>query len=246
MKAGPGLLALALGGALVGAALLSREDSDSDGNSDGGGGVVGMSRKVRIWLMLESIEQLTPTQRYFLMLVAKGEGNYSPSAHNGTPGERQASLEAANANPSIVQRALACGVPYDHLVSGSWTTFQLLAPYVAGTVFEVFGNAGCQFADPHRVVDNLQLQLALAIEHARDLQGYGGFQSRPTVGNLRLGWGIPDSMGKDTPYNAERLERYRRVALGEKFPIGIVDAPISRFPENVAQIYSDLVARWPL
>lgn len=234
---------LALGAGLV-AAFASRGTTDDDGEEPMG--PIGMSRKVRIWAMLESIDQLTPTQRYFLMLVAKGEGNYSPSAHNGSASERQASLEAANANPTIVQRALACGVPFDHLTSGSWTTFQLLAPYVAGTVFEVFGNAGCPYADPHKVVGNLQLQLAIAIEHARDLQSYDGFKAEPTVGNLRLGWGIPGSMGKDTPYNRERLERYRNVAQGEKFPAGIVDTTITRFPTNPAQIYSELVARFPL
>lgn len=205
-----------------------------------------MSDKQRIWAKLESIPEFVPVQRYALMLIARREGGYSPGAHNGSPGERAASANAAANSPQIVQRAAQCGVPLAALETGSWGTFQLLAPYFTGTVFEVFGGAGCQFADPTRAPLDLNLQIALAIEHARDLQGYPGFNAWPTVGNLYLGWGSPGRMGADAPTKwADRLKIYKDVAAKEKFPPGIVNATLPRFPTNPAQIYERLRASGP-
>lgn len=213
--------------------------------SDDGGGAVAWTRKKRLWMMLESVGELAPVHRYALMLIASREGNYNPKAHNGSVSERAASMEAANNNPTIVNRALACGVPLSHLHSGSWTTFQLLAPYVSGTAFEVFGSAFCPFADPERAQYDLAFQVAMAIEHARDLQGYDGFGEWPTVGALYLGWGAPSRMGANAPVKwAEKLDVYRDKSRDEGFPDGIVDAHLPRFPSNPAQIYSNLKAQW--
>lgn len=206
----------------------------------------GTSDKVRIWRKLEWIDELSDVQRFALMLIARREGGYSPGAHNGSASERAASEKAANNNPSIVTRCLACGIDESKLHTGSWSTFQLLAPYYAGTAFEVFGNAGCTFADPTRAPTNLNLQIALAIEHARDLQGYKGFQEWPTIGNLYLGWGSPSRMGGEAPTKwKERLDIYRALAKSEKFPAGIVDAPLNRFPSNPAAIYEALRTAGP-
>lgn len=224
-------LALLLGVGLAGAASASPVDNDNNGGN--------VTLKQRIWSMLTMVPELTNEQRFFLMLTAYGEGGYNPRAHNGTPAERAASQAAADNNPSIVAWAQSCGVPRAELETGSWTTFQLLAPYVTGTVREVFGDAGCMFADPTRVGDNLALQVALAIEHARDLQGYSSWQAYPTVGNLRLGWAAPSLMGYISA-NAERLNRYRAQAASQSFPAGIVDASLTRFPGNAASIYERL------
>jgi hypothetical protein len=214
-------------------------------NDDPGGGAMGWTRKQTMWNMLESVGELAPVHRYALMLIASREGGYNPAAHNGSVSERAASMKAAQNNPTIVSRALACGVPLSHLQSGSWTTFQLLAPYVSGTAFEVFGSAFCPFADPERAQYDLAFQIAMAIEHARDLQGYDGFDAWPTVGALYLGWGAPSRMGSDAPVKwGEKLDVYRDKAREQGFPEGIVDAHLPRFPSNPSQIYADLRARF--
>jgi len=235
MKRGAGI---AIGVAVAAVALLGAGSAGAADNPNDGGGMA-TSNKLRMWRKLESISELIPTQRYFLMLVAYGEGKYNPAAHNGSASERAASAKAADNNPAIVARALGCGVPEANLRTGSWTTFQLLAPYVSGTAFEIFGGAFCPFADPTRAPSNLNLQIAIAIEHARDLQGYNGFQARPTVGNLRLGWAAPAWMGYENEH-PDRIAKYRAHAVHEKFPTGIVDAPIGMFPNNPAQIYEAL------
>lgn len=201
-----------------------------------------MSDKMTLWLKLESIPQLTRTQRYFLMLTAYGEGRYSPLAHNGSASERAAAVRATENNPALVLRAQRCGVNVAALQTGSWGTFQRLAPYLSNDAYEIFGESGmCPYADPTRMVHDLDFQIASAIETARDLQQYAGWKSYPTVGNLRLGWAAPALMGYISA-NKARLDKYRAQAAQESFPAGIVDAPIEPFPSNVAQIYLALRA----
>ncbi len=200
-------------------------------------------RKTRIWNKLVSIGELDNNQRLFLMLWAYGEGGYSPFAHNDSASERAASSQAADNNPTLVARAIACGIDDAKLRTGSWGTFQRLAPYVASDAFEIFGQAGCPFADPTRLPTNLNLQIAGAIETARDLQGYQGWIAYPTAGNLRLGTGSPARMGYISD-NADRLDKYRKHAAAQGLG-GIVDAQLARFPSNVAAIYERLRSQGP-
>lgn len=209
-------------------------DPDDDAANDGS------SNKMRLWSKLESIVELNNTQRYFLTLVAKGEGNYNPAAHNGSQSERDASSRATDNSPSIVANALACGVPTNNLRTGSWGTFQRLAPYLSGDAFTIFANGNpCPFADPTRAPQNLNYQIVSAIKVAHVLQGFNGWQAFPTVGNLRLGWAAPSLMGFISA-NADRLEKYRRHARAASLPDGIVDAKITEFPGNFAEIYERL------
>lgn len=235
---------IALGVALAGAVLLTAATASAGSPELGNTDDTPMGvRKTRLWNKLVSISELDNTQRMFLMLWAYGEGGYSPYAHNDSASERAASSQAADNNPTIVQRAIACGIADAKLRTGSWGTFQRLAPFVAGDAFEIFGAAGCPFADPTRLPMNLNLQIAGAIETARDLQGYQGFIAYPTAGNLRLGTGSPARMGYITE-NKDRLDKYRAHASVQGLG-GIVDAQIARFPGNVAEIYERLRSQGP-
>jgi len=231
----------------VAALLLAAGGASADGGGGGGGGNGGGNmgvRKTRLWKKLESIPELDPTQRYFLMLTAYGEGGYNPAAHNGTASERAASSSALDNNPKIAAWAQGCGVPLDRLRTGSWGTFQRLAPYLSYDAFEIFGGGGCPFADPTRAPVDLNFQIVSAIETARDLQQYGGWQAHQSVGNLRLGWANPSFMGYLTDH-ADRLAKYRGHATHESLPPGIVDAMIRPFPGNPAQIYQRLQQQGP-
>jgi hypothetical protein len=195
--------------------------------------------KITLWRKLESIGSLTNTQRYFLMLTAYGEGGYKPTAHNGSDGERNAARRALENNPAIASFASGCGIPLDNLRSGSWGTFQRLAPYWTSDMREIFGGGACVFADPTRAPNDLDLQIVDAIHIARSLQGYTGWKAYPTVGNLRLGWANPSFMGYISDH-ADRLAKYAAHAEKVNLPDGVVDWTIERFPDNAAQIYAQL------
>jgi hypothetical protein len=233
-KAAIAAVALLLAGG--GAAAVASDDDDDDDEG------AMATAKQRLYWRLRQVPQLTEDQRLYLMLTAYGEGRYRTNAHNGSPSERAASAAAAANNPAIVQRALNCGVPLSSLQSGSWTMFQLLAPYASGTAFEIFGGAFCPFADPTRMVGNLDLQIVIGIEHARDLQGYAGWKAHRTVGNLRLGWANPGFMGFLTA-NADRIAKYRGHAVKVGLSPDFIDRELSIFPVNPAQIYAELQSR---
>lgn len=226
--AGAGLLLLGVGGAAA------ASDDDEEPEDDGMA-----SAKERLYWRIRQIPQLTEDQRLYLMLTAYGEGNYRTTAHNGSASERAASAAAAANNPAIVQRANNCGVPTANLQSGSWTMFQLLAPYVSGTAHEIFGDGFCPFADPLKASGNLDLQIVIGIEHARDLQGYDGWKAHRTVGNLRLGWANPGFMGYLTDH-ADRIEKYRAHAAAVGVGRAFIDRQLTVFPDNPAQIYASL------
>lgn len=228
-------LFLAGAGAAVTAVLVSSRGKDEEntdnggGEDDGGGDVVGMTRKQRMWFKLQLLP-LTQTQRYLLMLWAYGEGRYSAGAHNTSASERAAASKAVDNNPEKVARVLNCGVPVAVLRDGSWGTFQRLGPYFSIDMFEVFGEGAlaCQFADPR--ARDIDLQILSAMETARDLQGYASYKAKPTVGNLRLGTGVPTRMGYLVK-NKASLDKYRAQAEHEHLPAGIIDATLTDFPK---------------
>lgn len=197
-----------------------------------------MTRKQKVWRKLGFLP-LTNEQRYFAMLVAYGEGNYNPRAHNTKPSERAAARRAVENNPAAVARVVACGVPRAVLEDGSWGIAQRLGPYLAIDAFEVFGDGAqaCALADP-RLFD-LDFQIVSLIETAHDLGGYDGFKAHQTVGNLRLGFAAPALMGYLTD-NAKKIAKYKSQAAHEKFPAGIVDAAITRFPKATPAMYATL------
>lgn len=235
-----------LGAAALALAVSSRAVSGQPNDDDESGGDVA-SRKQMLYWRTRQIAELTELQRMFLMLTAFGEGGYSTAAHNGSVAESAASKKAAENNPSIVAWAASCGVPPEALHTGSWSMFQLLAPYYTGTVREVFGDAGCPFADPRKAPGKLDLQIVVAIEHARDLQGYAGWQSVPTVGNLRLGWANPGFMGK-LDEQRDRIDKYKAHAQRvvpswtQAEAASFIASTLTRFPTNPAEIFQRLQA----
>lgn len=197
------------------------------------------SKKQRFWSRLETISELDDTQRYYLTLVAQRESKYNPAAHNGTPSERDAARRGLDNNPSIGQKAAACGVAREALTTGSWGLFQRLAPFWADDMFDIFGATACPYVDPSRETSNMNLQIVDAIKVARTLQSYSSWKAYPTAGNLRLGWAAPSLMGYISQ-NAERLQRYRDDARAAGLPTTLVDGTINIFPNDYRGIYARL------
>lgn len=229
-KAGYVIAGLATAGLLA----ASRRTSPINPANEGGS----MTRKQKVWRKLGFLP-LTNVQRYFAMLVAYGEGRYNPRAHNTSASERAAARRAVQNNAAAVARVEACGVPRSVLEDGSWGIAQRLGPYLSIDAFEIFGDGAqaCALADPRSF--DLDFQICSLIETAHDLGGYQGFKAWPTVGNLRLGFASPELMGYLQKEKA-RIAKYKAQASHEKFPAGIVDATITRFPKATPQFYATL------
>ena len=189
--------------------------------------------KIRLWDKLRSIPELTDTQRYLLMLIAAGESDYSPTAHNKTASEVEASQRALNNNEALRVQLQNCG---GNWAIGSIGAFQRLAPYFGADMIGIFGN--CIHVQPQLGFD-LDYAIVSAIRTARRLQNYTSYERAPNVGTIRLGWASPGLMAqRDT--QTERLDRYKETAAEQGFPDGIVDAPLTRMPGNYAQIFQRL------
>jgi hypothetical protein len=237
MKLWPWILGLLGFGAVVGARASSDDDDDDDDPAPSTGTI--SERHAKLRAALASIGELDATQRAFLEITAYGESKFNPAAHNNSFSERSASARGADHNPSIKAKVTACGVDPETLRTGSWGMFQRLAPFLAGDAFEIFGDqVGCGFCDPTKA--SYGFQIVSALETARDLQGYPGFQAKQTVGNLRLGWAAPTLMGYLSA-NAKKIAKYREQAEGAGYGAGLIDATINRFPQNIPQIYGRLV-----
>ncbi len=251
MKA-PLALVLGLGIAVVGSIVLfARPAAAKDGTQpdveppkepgqDGDGG--GMSKKLQVWAMISAVPGIDETQREFLFLVAYGEsgGHFNFGAHNGSESERAAA--AAGVTPNLASWASKCGIPIDHLQSGSWGVFQRLAPYFAHDVIEVFGPGACKLADPTNSTHNLAIQVVSAIHYAHTLQTkYHAWQVFPTVGNLRLGWWGPSKLGY-LSQNQDHVDKYRRHAeeLHLSGGASFIDKEIEVFPPATAALYAHL------
>lgn len=228
-----------IGITVVGAGFLALTAAGREVEEGKANGAMG-SRKQRFWSRLETISELDNTQRYFLTLVAQRESKYNPAAHNGSADERDAARRGLENNPSIRQRAIACGVAPEALMTGSWGLFQRLAPFWADDMVDIFGTQGaCPYLDPSREVSNMNLQIVDAIKVARTLQQYSGFKAFPTAGNLRLGWASPGFMGYMSVH-ADRLQRYRDDAEAASLPSSLVDGPIREFSNDYKGIYARL------
>jgi hypothetical protein len=247
MKALPALL---LGLAVVGGIVLFARPAAAKGSAqpdveppkepgqDGGG----MSNKQRTWAMIMAVPGLDETQREFLFLTAYGEsgGHFNPAAHNDSESERAAA--AKGVTPTLASWASKCGVPLEHLQSGSWGVFQRLAPYFAHDVIQIFGENACELADPTKSGHNLALQIVSAVRYAHALQQYDAWQAYPTVGNLRLGWWGVAKLGYLSA-NKDHVDKYRRHAEDLHLTGGadFIDRQIAVFPPATQAMYAQLV-----
>lgn len=227
---------------LVGGGVVLAAVAGASGAGGGGalyqGGDMSEGRERFLW-ELELIPELSPVQRAWADITVAGETQrrYNVNAHNGTPGEVAASVNAVT--PAILAWARSCGVSEDDLKTGSWGRYQRLAPYLSWDAKEIWGANGCGLANPTRTRG--AFQHVSAFETAHDLQQYKGFQAVPTLGNLRLGWWGPGAMGYLSK-NAKRLDKYRATAVGLGYPPSIIEAEIGPFPRNLQAIYARLVA----
>lgn len=177
------------------------------------------SPKVRLWKQLEALP-LDANQRLFLMLVAKGESNFVPSAFNDSAGEAAA---AGRAYDRIADRLAACGRPRSAYATGSGGRFGRLVPYFANDLRTL---VPC--INPTSIGDGVH-DLMSAIINARALQQYSSW--RGTAGSLRAGWATPGWMDAPPP---DKLAKWQRHAVEEDLDKGStnfgVNSRVSMFP----------------
>lgn len=188
----------------------------------------GMTRKQRLYAQLESLPMLDEDQRLFLMLVAYGESGFSPTAHNKSGGEVDAS---ARAYDRIREHFASCPFTRAQYAIGSGGRFGRLVPYYCNDLRDV---VPC--IDPQTIFDGVH-DIASAIATAHALQGYASWQG--TVVSLRAGWATPGWM--DAP-PASKVEKWTRHANEVHLPAGFVNKTLARFPSDLASVLHALQA----
>lgn len=227
--------ALTLAAAAVGWLALSGSSSAVPSSSDPIEPTPGgpMTNKQRLYAQLRALPQLTEDQRLFLILVAHGESNYNPRAHNDSAGERAASRVAYG---RIAAKLDTCGRPRAEFEIGSGGRFGRLIPYF---VNDLWGVRQC--IDPQEVFGAFW-DIPSAIRTCHALQGYASYTG--TVGSLRAGFGTPGWM--DAP-PADKLAKWRRHAnearlMGAGVNGGaFIDRNLTRFPGGTTASLQSIV-----
>lgn len=199
--------------------------------TDGGN----MSRAARLWAQLRAISSLDENQRLFLMLVAKGESNYSPTAHNKSAGEVAASAKAYD---RLAGELAATGRPRAAYVIGSGGRFQRLVPYFAHDLRSIAPSI-----DPQAVFDGMHdIVSAVANAHALSTR-YPKWNGKAS--GLRGGWGTLAWL--DNP-PADKVEKWRGHAreaklMGASADGGLfLDVKLNPFPGDLVAVLRDLKA----
>lgn len=182
--------------------------------------------KARLWRQLEALTELDPDQRLFLMMVAKGESNFYPSAFNDSAGEAAA---AGRAYDRIAASLAQCGRSRAAYATGSGGRFGRLVPYFVNDLRNL---VPC--IDPKLIGDGVH-DIMSAIITARALQGYGSW--RGTAGSLRAGWATPGWMASPP---ADKLAKWQRHIVEEK-----LDQGSTRFSVNTQLRQFPGPDRWP-
>ena len=183
---------------------------------------------------LDRLLQLAPldhTQRQFFRFVAWGESRWKSGALNDTPSEAKAAARSYERHADYYS---TCGYPRASWVYGSAGWFQILAPVglwqIRKTEFACAWDPATYLFDPAK-------SLTVAIELARNLQGWAGFKANPTVGNLRRGWGWPAKMGSGVPGPDKRAKYAAQLRKSGVAKESFLDTPIARMPGDPASIY---------
>jgi len=185
----------------------------------------GGSGKARLWNMLESLSELTTTQRMFIMLTAYGEsgGGFRPTAHNDSASEVAASAAAWDNNPTLAVKLVNCGY-------GGKQAWAIGSGGYGGRLVPYFGNdmlrAGLT-CDPGLLFEPNHSLLSSLITAYYMQQTKQWKASEKTVKNLRAGYyGLAHI--KWPP--EKRIAKYRRHAEAVGFDASFVDEPITTFP----------------
>lgn len=187
-----------------------------------------MTKKQRLYAQLESLPMLDEDQRLFLMLVAYGESGFSPTAHNDSQGEVEASERAYD---RIRSHFASCPFSRNQYAIGSGGRFGRLVPYFCNDLRSI---APC--IDPQAIFDGVH-DIVSAIATAHALQGYASWQG--TVVSLRAGWATPGWM--DAP-PASKVEKWTRHANEVHLPAGFINRSLERFPSDLAAVLHALRA----
>lgn len=183
-----------------------------------------MSPKQVLWAKLRALPQLDEDQRLFLMLVAFGEtaGTWKPTAHNDTPSEVKASVDAWDAAPKLAAALEATGHPRESWTIGSGGYGGRLGPYFGDDMLDAELDA-----DPRLLFDGNH-SIVSSIITAHKLQRLSHWQRSPqTMGALRAGYfGLAAMV---TP-PVERLEKYKRHAEQVGLPADFIERKPAIFP----------------
>lgn len=121
------LLVAAVAVATIAVATNSASASPVTPANPGGDGMA--TNKQKLYAQLRALPMLTEDQRLAMMLIAKGESNFSPSAWNRTASEVSASATAYQRLLEQGRLDPACAWTRDRLAVGSVGRFQRLGPY---------------------------------------------------------------------------------------------------------------------
>lgn len=95
------------------------------------------TNKQKLYAQLRALPMLTEDQRLAMVLIAKGESNYSPKAWNKSASERAASATAYRRLLDQGRLDPACAWTEDRLAIGSVGRFQRLGPYFTNDLREL-------------------------------------------------------------------------------------------------------------
>lgn len=198
--------------------------------SNAPGDPVAMSKGRNTLAALLARAPLDETQRGFLILTAYGESRWSSGAANRSASEAAAAGRAYDRHADFFRDR--CG-PRSGYAWGSGGWFGLLP----ANPLWILRNSGLACWPGSYVFDPVA-SIVAALAFGRQLQGWSGFQTNPTVINLRIGWGNPSAMGEphDPAKVAKFVEHARKAGLGETFLL----RPVNRFPGNYAAIFAAL------
>ena len=152
------------------------------------------TNKQRLYAQLRALPMLTEDQRLAMMLIAKGESNYSPRAWNRKASEVEASERAYQNLLDQGRLDPACAWTREQLAVGSVGRFQRLGPYFANDLREL---KPCASPTMHGLDGVHDLVSALVTAHAISNNYPTRWNRR--ISGLRGAWGTLSWLEGDAP-----------------------------------------------